>query len=140
MESEKNPTFSKERSFRRINVFSRRRLSSENAPRKGDDFPDVVANRKHQPAAKAIVEFAITAFFVTQFHQPAREQFPPAIAFLARPLPQRIPTLRRVTALPRFRDVPAYSPRLQIIARRRAPVALEQIFVKPFCCFRVQSQ
>src|SRR6476646_10238168 len=91
MESEKDPTFPKERRLRRINVFSRRRLSVENAPRKSDDFADVVANRKHQPAAKAIVEFAITAFFVTQFHQPAREQFPPAIAFLARPLAKRIP-------------------------------------------------
>src|SRR5947207_2815304 len=91
MESEKDPTFSKEQRFRRINVFSRRRLSGENAPRKSDDFADVVANRKHQPAAKAIVEFAITTFFITQFHQPAREQFPSAIAFLARPLEKRIP-------------------------------------------------
>src|SRR6476660_9164638 len=100
MESEKDPTFSKDRRFWGINVFSRRRLSGENAPRKSDDFADVVANRKHQPAAEAIVELAITAFFVTQFHQAAREQFPPAIAFLARPLAKRIPTFRRVTQLP----------------------------------------
>src|SRR5439155_1212003 len=106
MQSEKDATFSKERRFRRINVLSRRRLSGENAPRKSDDFADVVANRKHQPAAKTIVEFTITAFFVTQFHQPAREQFPSAIAFVARPLAKRIPTFRRVTELPRYRYFP----------------------------------
>src|SRR4029077_6599538 len=137
MESEKDSTFSKERRFGRINVFSRRRLSGENASRKSDDFADVVANRKHQPAAKTIVEFTITAFFVTQFHQPAREQFPSAIAFVARPLAKSIPTFRRVTQLPRFGYFPAYPARLQIIAHGRAQVALEQIFVKPFRCFRV---
>src|SRR5207244_12944671 len=102
MQSEKDATFSKERRFRRINVFSCRRISSENAPGKRNDFADVVADREHQATAKAIVEFAITAFFITQFHQAAREQFPPAIAFFARPLTTSVPTILRVTQLPRI--------------------------------------
>src|SRR5438477_12162357 len=108
MQSEKDATFSKERHVRRFNVLSRRRISGENAPGKRNDFADVVADREHQATAKAIVEFAITAFFITQFHQAARKQFPPAIAFFARPLTKRVPTIRRVTEIPRLRDLPAY--------------------------------
>src|SRR5205814_10448472 len=100
MQYEKDAPFPKESRFPHINVFSRRRLSREDASRNNYAFADVIENRKHQPAAKAIVEFTITAFFITQFHQPAREQFPPAIAFLARPLAKRIPTFRRVTQVP----------------------------------------
>src|SRR5207302_11421147 len=106
MQSEKDATFSKERRFRRINVLSRRRISGENAPGKRDDFADVVAERKHQATAKAIVEFAITTFLITQFHQPAREQFSPAIPVVARTLTTLAPTFRRVTKIPRFRDLP----------------------------------
>src|SRR5437762_11300870 len=72
MQSEKDATFSKERRFRRINVFSRRRISGENAPGKRNDFADVVADREHQATAKAIVEFAITAFFITQDRKSTR--------------------------------------------------------------------
>src|SRR5947207_15336684 len=107
MQSEKDATFSKERRFRRINVLSRRRISGENAPGKSDDCANVVADRKHQATAKAIVEFAITAFRITQFHPPARQQLSPAIAFFARPLTKRSPTFRGITEFPRFRDLPA---------------------------------
>src|SRR5205823_10248926 len=108
MQSEKDTTLPKERRFRRIDIFGSRCISGENAPGKSDDFADVVADRKHQATAKAIVEFAITTFLITQFHQPAREQFPPAIAFVARPLAKRVPTFRRVTEFPRLRDLPTY--------------------------------
>src|SRR5438874_13025722 len=111
MQSEKDATFSKERRFRRINVFSCRRISSENAPGKRNDFADIVADREHQATAKAIVEFAITAFFITRFHQAAREQFPPAIAFFARPLTKRVPTIRPITEFSRLRALPAYPAR-----------------------------
>src|SRR5207249_7556247 len=108
MQSEKDTTLPKERRFRRIDIFSSRCISGENAPGKSDDFADVVADRKHQATAKAIVEFAITTFLITQFHQPAREQFPPALAFVARPLAKRVPTFRRVPEFPRLRDLPTY--------------------------------
>src|SRR5207237_879376 len=107
MQPEKDATFSKERRFRRIDILSRCRISDEHAPGKRDDFADVVADRKYQATAKAIVEFTITTFLITQFHQPAREQFPPAITFVARPLTKCVPTFRRVTEFPRFSDLPA---------------------------------
>src|SRR5256885_13586946 len=100
MQSEKNTAFAKERRLRRIDVFGRCCVIGENASGEGNDFADVIADWKHDAPAKTIVEFALTAFFIAEFDQRAREQFLPAIAFLARPLAKRIPTFRRVAEFP----------------------------------------
>src|SRR5689334_9558805 len=97
MQSEKNTALAKERRLRRIDVFGRRCIIGENASGECNEFADIIADGKHESPAKTIVEFPLTAFFIAEFHQPARKQFLPPISFLARPLAQRIPTFRRVT-------------------------------------------
>src|SRR5437764_12941506 len=125
MQSEKNTAFAKERRLRRIDVFGRCCVIGENASGEGDDFADVIADGKHETAAKTIVEFTLAAFFIAEFHQPAREQLLPAISFLARPLAKRIPTFRRVAEFPRFRDLAADSTSLQIVPRGRSDIAFQ---------------
>ena len=46
----------------------------EQAPAERDHFADVVADRKHDAAAKTIVNFAAGLFFVAQFDQAALQK------------------------------------------------------------------
>src|SRR5436305_11984677 len=86
VQSEKDAALAKERRLRRIDVFGRRRITGENSSGKSNDFANVIADGKHDTPTKAIVEFTLTAFLIAQLHQPAREQFLPAISFFAGPL------------------------------------------------------
>src|SRR4030095_12129043 len=100
VQSEKDAAFAKERRLRRIDVFGRPRITGENASGKSNDFAYVIADGKHETPTKTIVEFTLTAFFIAQLHQPAREQFLPAIPFPAGPLAKRIPSFGCVAEFP----------------------------------------
>jgi hypothetical protein len=81
--------------------------ASSTRPAEGNDFPDVVADRKHHPAAKPIVKLTVGSLLIAQLHQAALHQFLHLIVMLSRELRHRIPRVRRKSQFPALRHLAA---------------------------------
>jgi len=139
---------SKQRRFWRIKIFGRALIAAEHAPAEGDYFADIVADGKHDSAAETIVSSTLNvgrwtldvSLFLFLRHEPALNQHLLHVTAFPRPIPKRLPLVRRETDLPVPRHAAIDPALLQIFTRRRGPLALQEIFMKPFRGLRVQLQ
>ena len=104
--------FAKERRLRRVQIFRGLRVARQDAPAESDYFADIVANREHDPPAKAIVNFALRPLFIAQLDQAALQNRPALIAADRAPISGSASQLsgakpscqisRRRSSMPRF--------------------------------------
>src|SRR6266513_5729043 len=105
VQPKKHTPFLEKRRFRGVQIFRDLRIGLEQSAAERDYLPEIVADRKNDSAAKSIVDFISGPFFITRLHQSALQQLTARIAALERPFQKCVPTVRRKTELPIFRDL-----------------------------------
>src|SRR4030095_5640204 len=99
-------------------------------PAESDYLADIVANREHEPPAKAVINVILRPLFITQLDEAALQNRSALIALVECPFQAGVPAVRRETELPRFHYGAREAAFLQVIPCRLAELALEQVFLK----------
>src|SRR5205807_2115683 len=108
----------KKRRLRRIHIFCSLWIRFEQSAAECDHFANIVANRKHDPVAKTIVNISAWMFLIAWLDQSALQKLRPGITAADCPFQKCVPVVRRKPELPIFRHLPVDSAVFQISPRR----------------------
>src|SRR5438105_11131178 len=122
VQTEKHMSFSKERSFRRIDVFGRAGMAVQDATGERDYFTHIIEDGEHHAVAKPVVKIAGGLLFFAQFYQATCKNLLPSITLAVGPVTKFLPAVRGVTELPCFCDLTFDPASFEVIARRRAEI------------------
>ena len=84
----------KKRRLRRVQIFSGFCVARQIAPAESDYLADIVANREHEPPAKAVVNVTLRPLFIAQLDEAALQNRPALIALVERPFQAGVPAVR----------------------------------------------
>ena len=113
VEAKENPAFGKDRGFGRVDVFGGLFIAGQNPPAKPDHAALLVGNRKHEPAAEAIV--VISGFFFPD-NQPGFFHGGEIKVFTPRPVHGVVPNFGSGSDAEEFNRFIADAAPLQILA------------------------
>src|ERR1700724_3314058 len=106
VQSKQNPSFLKKRRFRRVHIFRGLRVGLKQPAAECDYFADVVADGKHDPAAKSVIDIAAWALFIARFDQSALQELGPRVTAAKRPSQECVPAIGSKSELPILRHLP----------------------------------